>query len=62
MNSFKKALIALWHDEEGLTMVEYCVAGGLVAAGAAVAFSNLGGAIRDAITNLITYLNIPANG
>ena len=60
MKSMKKALLAFWNEEEGLTMVEYCVAGGLVAAGAAVAFSNLGSAIKNTITNLITYMNLPA--
>ena len=62
MKSMKKALIALWQEEDGLTMVEYCIAGGLVAAGAAVAFSNLGSKISSTISNLITYMNIPANG
>ena len=60
MKSMKKALIALWKDEEGLTMVEYCIAGGLVAAGAAIAFSNLGGAISSHIQTLITYMDPPA--
>lgn len=62
MNTMKNALIALWKEEEGLTMVEYCIAGGLVAAGAAVAFTNLGKQINTTITNLITYMNLPANG
>jgi len=60
MNSMKNALVALWREEEGLTMVEYCIAGGLVAAGAAVAFTNLGSAISKTINNLIGYMNIPA--
>ena len=62
MNTMKTALVALWKEDEGLTMVEYCIAGGLVAAGAAVAFTNLGAQIRTTITNLITYMNLPANG
>lgn len=60
MTSMKKALVALWKGEEGLTMVEYCIAGGLVAAGAAVAFSNLGAAISAHIATLITYMDPPA--
>ena len=62
MKTMNEALLALWRNEEGLTMVEYCIAGGLVAAGAAVAFSGLGSAISSTISNLITYMNIPANG
>lgn len=60
MNSMNTALTTLWKDEEGLTMVEYCIAGGLVAAGAAVAFTNLGAAINTQITNLITWMTLPA--
>ena len=60
MKNIKTAAAALWQEDEGLTMVEYCIAGGLVAAGAAVAFSNLGSAISSTISNLITYMNIPA--
>jgi len=61
MNSMRRALGALWTEEEGLTMVEYCIAGGLVAAGAAIAFTNLGAQINTTITNLITYMTLPAN-
>jgi len=60
MKTMKRELIALWQEEAGLTMVEYCIAGGLVAAGAAVAFTNLGSAISSTISNLIGYMNIPA--
>ena len=43
---------AFLKDEEGLTMVEYAVAGALVAAGAAAAFTSLG----TSITASIQYL------
>lgn len=59
MNSIKKALIALWKEEEGLTMVEYAIAGALVAAGAVTAFTLLGGNIATFITYLAGL--IPAN-
>lgn len=59
MNSMKKALIALWKEEEGLTMVEYAIAGALVAAGAATAFTTLGKNIEAFITYLAGL--IPAN-
>lgn len=52
MKSTKKALVALWRDEEGLTMVEYAVAGGLVAAGGVAAFQALGGSIQGMINYL----------
>lgn len=53
MKSIKKALVALWKEDEGLTMVEYAVAGGLVTAGAVVAFKALG----TSVGNMITYLS-----
>ncbi len=57
MNSMKKALIALWKDEEGLTMVEYAIAGSLVAAGCVIAFSNLGAAVVTKIEDLTADVN-----
>ena len=60
MNSMKKALIALWKEEEGLTMVEYAIAGALVAAGAATAFTGLGTAISTFIDYLAGLIKTPA--
>lgn len=54
MKSLKEALIALWKEDEGLTMVEYAIAGGLVAAGCVTAFSTLGKDVADAIGSLAT--------
>lgn len=56
MKSMKKALIALWKQEEGLTMVEYAVAGGLIAAAGVGAFLALGGQVTRIITILVTDL------
>ncbi len=56
----KQQILKFLREEEGLTMVEYAVAGALVAAGAALAFTNLGIAVKNAITNLAGYINIPA--
>lgn len=53
MNSMKKALVALWREEEGLTMVEYAVAGGLIAAAGVAAFLALGGQVNRIITILV---------
>jgi pilus assembly protein Flp/PilA len=52
-----KQLFAFLRDEEGLTMVEYAVAGSLIAAAAVTAFTNLGLAVVtkiDAIRTAIT--------
>jgi len=55
----RKQVLAFLRDEEGLTMVEYAIAGGLVAAGAAAAFNLLGGAISTHINKLIGYMDPP---
>lgn len=49
----KKYFACFLRDEEGLTMVEYAIAGSLVAATAAFTFTNLGNAIVAAINTLI---------
>lgn len=56
MNSMKKALLALCREEEGLTMVEYAVAGGMIAAAGVVAFQLLGGDVTGVINYLHTLL------
>ena len=56
MNSMKNALVALWQQEEGLTMVEYAVAGGLIAAAGVAAFLALGGQVDRIINILVTDL------
>jgi len=52
MIATKKALVALWRREDGLTMVEYAIAGGLIAAVGVTAFTNLGTAVQNMITLL----------
>ncbi|GAA3722627.1 hypothetical protein GCM10022421_34250 [Oceanisphaera sediminis] len=44
-----KELKKLWHDEQGLTTVEYAVAGALVAASLVGAFTALGDGIGENI-------------
>jgi pilus assembly protein Flp/PilA len=44
-------------DEEGLTMVEYAIAGSLVGLACVLAFTNLGNAIAGAINAIIGVLN-----
>ena len=51
------SISAFLRDEEGLTMVEYAVAGSLIAAAAVTAFTNLGTAITAKIQALITAVN-----
>lgn len=51
------ALIALWKSEQGLTTVEYAIAGGLVAAGVIGAFQLLGGGVFNVINFLQQQLN-----
>jgi pilus assembly protein Flp/PilA len=53
----RKQLLAFLRDEEGLTMVEYAVAGALISAAAVTAFTGLGTAVItkiNAITAAIT--------
>jgi len=52
----KKHVLAFLRDEEGLTIVEYAVAAGLISAAVVVAFTNLGARILEIINGLITAL------
>jgi pilus assembly protein Flp/PilA len=45
-------LQAFLHDEQGLTVVEYAIAGALVAAAAATTFTDLGASVVSRITAL----------
>ena len=61
MSSLISKLSAFLRDEEGLTTVEYAIAGGLVGAGVIVAFANLGGEVNrviDAIYQALTGVTI----
>jgi pilus assembly protein Flp/PilA len=48
----KQQILKFLKEEEGLTMVEYAVAGALVAAACVVAFTGLGTAIATRISDL----------
>jgi pilus assembly protein Flp/PilA len=52
----KNQLMKFLKDEDGLTMVEYAIAGGLVGAGAILAFDNLGTQIARIIGQIVTAL------
>ncbi len=52
----KKHVTAFLRDEEGLTIVEYAVAAGLISALVVTAFTNLGQRVLEIINGLITAL------
>ena len=52
----KKKVLAFLRDEEGLTIVEYAIAAGLISAVVVVAFTNLGTTVLGIINGLITAL------
>lgn len=49
MNQLKQAVLAFWREEEGLTAVEYAIAGSLVALAVVTAFTNLGTAVGEKV-------------
>jgi pilus assembly protein Flp/PilA len=52
----KKHVMAFLRDEEGLTIVEYAVAAGLIAAAVVIAFTDLGQTVLGIIQSLITAM------
>jgi pilus assembly protein Flp/PilA len=50
----KQFILSFLKDEEGLTMVEYAIAGALVAAGAVLVFTTLGTNVSTRISDLAT--------
>ncbi len=50
--SFGISIKTFIKDDNGLTIVEYAVAGGLITLGAVAAFITLGGNVSTAITSL----------
>lgn len=52
----KDKLMNFLRDEEGLTIVEYAVAAGLISAAVVLAFTNLGQTVLGIINNLIDAL------
>ena len=55
--SIKEKLVRLARDEEGLTTVEYAVAGGLIAAAVIAAFLALGETVTNEIEDIDSALN-----
>lgn len=56
MNTAKQAVISFLEDEEGLTVVEYAVAGGLISLAVVAAFTALGGTVCTIINSINTAL------
>lgn len=56
MKTMKSTLIAFWREEEGLTVVEYAVAGGLISAAVIGAFQALGLTVSGIILNINALL------
>ena len=57
IKALKNTIRAFIHDQDGLTIVEYAVAAGLITATVAAAFFTLGGTIDGIIKALDGYLN-----
>lgn len=56
MNSLKQAVLSFIREEEGLTVVEYAVAGGLISLAVIGAFTLLGGTVGGIITDINALL------
>ena len=56
----KKQVMTFLRDEEGLTIVEYAIAAGLIAAGVILAFTTLGTAVNKIMTFLASELTSAA--
>lgn len=57
MRNLKQALMRFIREEEGLTIVEYAVAGGLITVAVATMFGTLGDAVLARITQLVGAVN-----
>ncbi len=62
MNKFTKALAALWTEDEGLTVVEYAIAGGLIGATVIGAFTLLGTTVGGIISYIQSMLAAAPGG
>ena len=56
----KTAILKFLRDEEGLTIVEYAVAGALITVAVIVAFRTLGTNVASSIAGLASATNNPA--
>lgn len=56
IQTIKRAVLKFAKDEDGLTIVEYAVAGGLITLAVVTAFTELGTAIAARIREIIAVL------
>ncbi len=56
MNNIITSIKRFVRDEEGLTTVEYAVAGALITVAVVASFTALGGAVQTAIGNITTAI------
>ena len=56
MQTIKASVLKFVKDEDGLTIVEYAVAGGLVTAAVVASFTALGGAVDARIQSLCSAI------
>jgi len=61
LQTIKQAVVKFIKDEEGLTVVEYAVAGGLISLVVVGAFQTLGLTVADVINNIEGAIN-PGSG
>ncbi|GLO33105.1 hypothetical protein PPUN12996_51640 [Pseudomonas putida] len=57
LQTIKTSVMKFVKDEDGLTIVEYAVAGGLIALAVVTAFTDLGTAVGTRITALKNAIN-----
>lgn len=60
IEAIKTSLLKFWNDEEGLTVVEYAVAGGLITLGVVGAFQLLGENVATIMDALADELGVAA--
>ncbi len=60
--TLKQAIKDFLKEEDGLTTVEYAVAGGVIAAGVVAAFTELGGEVKDIIEGITKELTGKGGG
>jgi pilus assembly protein Flp/PilA len=60
MNAITQKFVDFIKEEEGLTTVEYAIAGALVGLAVVTAFTDLGTAVGDTIRDIIDAIDPPA--
>lgn len=57
IKKIKAAVVKFAKDEEGLTAVEYAIAGGLISAGLVAIFTDIGTRAVELLESLLTAMN-----